>query len=193
MADINLIPQSEKQEQAKERAVKNSTIITIILSLMAMILGAYMFYQNDLLKKAIQDRDNNISALRNDIQTMSEVEISARNLDQKYQTLKNIMSTRNNYSILLSEFKKRIPSTIEVETFGLGKDSTVNVSGQGNDYISIAKFINDLSDAKFSTAGNGLGALFKDVSLNSVNLDAQTNKAKFFIVITVDENLLKKQ
>lgn len=192
MADINLIPQQEKQEQAKVKAVKSSTVLSIVMFFLVAGVAGYMFYQTSTIKNTIVGHDTNITNLRNDIETLSEIEISARNLGQRYNTLKGILETRDHYSILLAEFKKRIPPTVELDTFGTGRGATINVSGQGTDYISIAKFINDLVDNDFSEASEGLGGLFTDVALNSVNLDAQTNKARFFIVVTVDESLLKK-
>ncbi len=192
MADINLIPQVEKQEQAKERAVKNSTIISLLLFLVVAGASGYVFFTIFSLKSAIQDRDNKIAVLRSDIEGMSTIEISARNLGQKSDTVASILKTRPNYSLLLTEFKKRIPSTILVDSFTLGRDSTASVSGTGSDYISIARFIRDLPDPAFPSAGQGLGSLFTDVSLNSVNLDAQDGNAAFFIVITFDENSLRK-
>ena len=94
--------------------------------------------------------------------------------------------------MLLTEFKKRIPSTILIDSFTLGRDNTVSVSGTGSDYISIARFLRDLPDPAFPGAGQGLESVFTEVSLNSVNLDAQDDNADFFIVITFDENLLMK-
>lgn len=183
MADINLIPQSEKQEQAKEKAVKTSTVISVLLFLIVAAISGLILYTMSVQKKAIQAHENSIAALRSDVAAMSEIEIAARNLGRKSNTLQNILEMRSNYSLMLTDFKKRIPETISVESFGIGRDNTINVSGIGNDYISISKFINDLTDG---------GGLFTNVSLNSVNLDAQSNKAAFFIVITFDPSLLRK-
>ena len=44
MADINLIPQVEKQEQAKERAVKSSTIVSLLLFLIVAGASGYVFF-----------------------------------------------------------------------------------------------------------------------------------------------------
>ncbi|MBT6401321.1 hypothetical protein HN803_00235 [candidate division WWE3 bacterium] len=191
MANINLIPQSEKQEQVKQKAVKTSTVLAIVLFLIVGAIGGYMFYQSTTINKQIASHEDNISNLRGDIQRLEAIEISARNLGQRYSTLKELLSSRNYYSILMEEFEKRIPSTVEIETFGIGRGNTINVSGTGADYIAIAKFVNDLANSNFPQAGEGLGGVFTDVALNSVNLDAQTNKARFFIVVTLDEALLR--
>lgn len=192
MADINLIPQEEKQEQKKQQAVKSSTTLSIVMFFVVAGIAGYMFYQTSTIKAEIKGHEGNITNLRYDIENMAEIEIVARNLGQRYETLKEILGTRLHYSLLMSEFQKRIPSTVELDTFGTGRGNTINVSGQGADYISIAKFVNDLANDEFEGAEPGLQGLFTDVALNSVNLDAQTNKARFFIVVTVNESLLLK-
>jgi len=190
MPDINLIPQSEQQEQKKQKAVKSSTTLSIVLFFIVAGVAGYMFYQSNSIKNEIKNHEGSITNLRGDIENMAEMEIVARNLGQRYDTLREILDTRKHYSILMHEFQKRIPSTVEIDTFGTGRGSTINVSGQGADYISIAKFVNDLADDDFEEADDSLKGLFTDVALNSVNLDAQTNKARFFIVVTVNESLL---
>ena len=190
MADLNLIPQEEKQEQKKQKMVKSSTMLSIVLFFIVAGIAGFMFYQDASIKKEISGHEVNITNLRNDIQTLSEIEIVARNLGQRYETLKEILETRKYYSLLMKEFQKRVPPTVELDTFGTGRGSTINVSGQGADYISIAKFVNDLADDDFEGAEPGFEGLFTDVALNSVNLDVQTNKARFFIVVTVNESLL---
>ena len=183
MADINLIPQEEKQQQAKEKAVKNSTIVSIAVFLLVLAVSGYVFYTTATLNAAILERDGKIAALRNDIEFMSGIEISARNLGQKSETLQNILKTRPYYSKMLVEFEKRIPETVTIDNFSVGRDNTINVSGSGIDYISIARFIQDLASQN---------SLFTGVALNSVNLDAQNGRAAFFIVITFDPALLRK-
>ena len=101
MANINLIPQSEKQEQVKQKAVKTSTVLAIVLFLIVGAIGGYMFYQSTTINKQIASHEDNISNLRGDIQRLEAIEISARNLGQRYSTLKELLSSRNYYSILM--------------------------------------------------------------------------------------------
>lgn len=190
--NINLIPQEEKKEQAKQRAVKNSTLIAIGLLVLVGLVTGFFYYQNFNTQQEIDRLDSSIGSLRAQIQGMSEIEISARNLGTKYEVIRGFLGSREHYSVVMQEFENRIPANLAIDTFGLGKDNTLNISGSGTDYISIAKFVNDLSDPNFADAGEGLGALFTNVSLNSVNLDAQTSRARFFIVVTYDGALLRQ-
>lgn len=192
MADINLIPNSEKKEQVKVKAVKATTIVSIVVLILVSAVGFYLFTQTSSLKQKMELSKGNTDILRQDIQNLSETEIVARNLGQKYATISEIFKTRNYFSIMQDEFKKRVPEFVEIATFGIGRDNTINVSGEGGDYIAIARFINNLSDMKFEGADPALSGLFTDVSLSSVNLDTQSSKAKFFIVITYDPALLHK-
>lgn len=191
MTDINLIPKSEKQAQVKQKVVKSSTTLSVVVFVIAALIGGYMFYQALTIKTTIKTHEAGIEALRGDIRGLADIEITARNLGQRYETLNELLMARNNYSTLLTEFEKRVPESVMIDTFGLGRENTINVSGTGIDYIAIARFINDLSDETFEDSTEGLGGLFTDVALNSVNLDAQTNKARFFIVVSVEEALLK--
>ena len=192
MADINLIPQEEKTEQAKVKAVKSSTYVSIIIFLIVGAIGGYMFYQTNSISNRIKETENNIQSLRSDVVALAKIEISARNLGLRYSTLRDIMKTRTHHSLLMQEFDTRVPDTIDITTFGIGKENTINISGTGADYISIARFINNLLNEEFLGGNENLRKVFTDVSLNSVNLDSQTNNAKFFIVVTLDKELLEK-
>lgn len=192
MADINLIPQEEKREQAKVKAVKSSTYVSIVIFLIVGAIGGYIFFQTTSVNNRIKATEKSIQSLRADVRDLESIEISARNLGMRYSTLRDILNTRTHYSLLMQEFSVRIPGAIELTTFGVGKGDTINVSGTGSDYISIARFINNLLDDEFLGGNENLQKVFTGVSLNSVNLDAQTNNAKFFIVVTVDTRLLTK-
>jgi Tfp pilus assembly protein PilN len=192
MADINLIPQEVKKEQAKKQVVKSSTYVSVFLLVVVGAVSAFLFFRTVSVKSQIKSTNGHIEELRSQINSMSRIEITARNLDQRYSTIKSVFDSRARYSLLMTEFKKRIPETIKVDTFGTGKDNTLNVSGSGADYISIAQFVNNLADKKFPGAKSGYEDIFSEVALNSVNLDAQTSKARFFIVITLDGGVLSK-
>lgn len=192
MADINLIPQEVKKEQAKKQVLKSTTALSIVMLVIMVLITGFFFLRNLNTKNQIKDLDTAISKLRTDINTMSDVEIVARNLDAKYSTIKGIMSNRDYYDILMSEFKARIPNNVSIDTFATGRGNTINVSGIGSDYIAIAKFVQNLSDDKYEGATPGLEGIFTDVTLNSVNLDAQTSDARFFLVVTIDPGLIKQ-
>jgi len=179
---INLIPQGEKQEQTKTEVVKLSSLLTIALVVIVGAVSAYAFYQITSLKKESKQLDQRIADSRLQIQGLASIEITARNLGSRYQTLQQISKQRVLYSKLLQELKARTPAEVTIKDLNVTGDNKMTVSGDGDNYISIASFINKLLENK---------ALFTTVTLNSVNLNSSKNRADFFIVVTFDPEVLK--
>jgi Tfp pilus assembly protein PilN len=189
---INLIPTQEKVQQNKTKLVKMSTVVAIFIVVIVGIVSAVLFYQVTTLKKEISDYETAIARYRDDIKGMTAIEVSARNLDSKYSALKDLLDMRTYYSVLFDETMRRKPDSVDIETFSVNSDGKITLSGEGTDYIAIADFVKALSDLNYAGAGEGLAAVFTDVTLNNVNLDAQTSRANYFIGVTVNESLLKR-
>ena len=113
---------------------------------------------------------------------MSPIEITARNLSSRYETLQEISSQNVVYSKLLQEIKNRTPGEIVIKDLNISGNGNLTVSGDGADYISIANFISKLLEKK---------TLFTDVVLNSVNLNSTEDRADFFIGITFNPEALR--
>ena len=189
-ADINLIPQAEIKEQQKSKAVKGSTVFSIVLLFIVLLVGGYYYYITNDVKSQISSLESEIQVLRADITDFSDVEISARNLDKKYNVLKSLFSERLRYSLLLKELRNRKPTDLEIQSLDI-KPASMNISGIADNYISIANFVNSLVTKDFEGGVEGLKGVFTSVSLNSVSLEGSTNKVKFFIVVEYDVSKLK--
>lgn len=188
---INLLPQEERQEQVKEQLVEVSTIVSVLLLIFVGVISAYFFYQVLQINKQIEAVNASISQSRSNIATLSSMEIVARNLDARFKGLSLFFDEKVSHSVLFAELLKRLPQSVVIESLSTGSSNTLNISGVSTDYLSIAKFINNLKDVKYASAGQGLGALFSDALLNTVNLDDNSKRAKFFIVVTYNPMLLK--
>lgn len=190
---INLIPREEKFEQRKEKVVRLSSVLTILLLLIVAGVAAFYWYRVADLKSDIKKADNRTEALRTDIKGLSDIEITARSLDAKYNILNDIYTNRRKYSVLLSELQRRVPEGVAIETVTVAGETSenLNISGEGPDYISIAKLINTLSDTKYASATPGYEEMFSNVTLNSVTFDAQDSTVSYFIVTKFNEALLK--
>jgi Tfp pilus assembly protein PilN len=191
IGDINLIPQSEVVEQKKTKAVKTSTIVSLVLLFILILIGAYLVVITTGIKKQISEADTTITFLRNSINELSAVEISARNLDKKYKVLNTLFTQRSKYSALLEEINIRKPPEISINSLDV-KTETINVTGSADSYIAIAGFINNLLNKTFEGGNSKLKEVFTSVTLNSVSLDKATNEASFFIVINYSESLIKQ-
>ncbi len=190
---INLIPQEEKKEQRKERIVKMSSVFSILLLLIVAGVSGYYWYRKSQINQAIAAQDVNIEKSRNDITSLSDIEVVARELDGKYVVLGSFFDARYRYSILLEELQKRVPSdTVAIDNFTLVGDarSAISLSGTGLDYISIARFIDTLSEQNYPGVRPGYEKLFTNVTLNSVNLDNQDLSVTYFLIVDFDSSLL---
>jgi len=189
---INLVPTHEKSQQQRVKLVKTGTILAVVLLILTVGVSGFYFYQISKFEETSKTLDLDIETIRSDIKKLSDIEISGRNLYTKFQTLKLVFENRVYYSLLLDELQKRVPSDVSIESLTASQPEELSISGSASNYLSIAKFINTITDIKFSSAGKDLDKLFTDVKLNSVNLDLQTNTAKFFIVVSYNGKILKR-
>ncbi len=196
---INLIPQEEQKEQQKTQIVRLSTVLSIVLLVLVGAVAGYYFYVSNSMASRSAAETATTEALRGEIKKLASIEIVARNLDKKYTTLRDIFKMREKYSLVLKDLQVRTPETILVTDLSLAKDQTLAVSGDGDDYLAVSDFATYLTGANVaqSTQAEKYPELektktFKEVSLNSVSLDAQKKNVKFFLVISYIKEALTK-
>lgn len=189
--DINLIPQKEVVEQKKTKAVKTSTVLSILFMIVIVAVCSYFFIKTDGIKSQIKSLNSDIDNQRKQIKQLSQIEISGRNLDKKYRVLSSLFANRPKYSLFFEEFKTRKPEEVSADNLDI-KGGSVSIGGTAESYIAIANFINNLLNKDFEGGNPNLKGLFTAVSLNSVNLEKATNEVRFFILVSYDEAKLKQ-
>lgn len=190
MENLNLIPQEEVQFQVKTKAVKGGTIFFLFVTIAALGVSAYLYRESSSLSTQLEDVNNQIESQRSKIKSMSSTEVLLRNLDKKYNSIITTINSRLHYSRLLSELKVRQPEGVRTESVDI-KDGMVNYTGDADNYILIANFINSLLNKEFPGGDLLLKELFTEVKLNSVTLDQNKSTVRFFIVINYDSSKLK--
>lgn len=190
--DIDLTPREEILEQKKKTYVKIGSVIAFVVLFITLLISGYFFVVYMGLSNQINSLNAQIGGLRSEISDLSDVEISARNLDIKVSYLTKMFNNRDNYSVLMEELEKRIPAGTFIDNSSLGPDNTINLSGKSENYLLVSQFVNNISDPNFANAGEGLSSLFVSVSLNSVSLDQQSAFADYFIVVQYDPALLRR-
>jgi Tfp pilus assembly protein PilN len=178
---INLIPQDEVQEQQKVKLVKASTIFMVVVLIIVVIASAFYFFQATSLRRGIKNYDTSIAGLRTDIQALSDIEITARNLDARYQALTSIYNERLYFSKLLDELQNRVPESIIIDNLNIATENRINITGTGDNYLSIAEFLRQLAEAE---------EFVTNVTLNSVTLEAAKGRVSFFIIVNYDPKFL---
>ncbi|KKS31798.1 hypothetical protein A2380_01785 [candidate division WWE3 bacterium RIFOXYB1_FULL_43_24] len=190
MENINLIPQEEVQYQAKGKAVKGTTIFFFLLTVVGLGVSGYLYYTHSEISAKVNDVNSQIDTQRNKIKSLSATEVVVRNLDKKYNSISKFIADRPHYSRLLSELKVRQPEGIRIEAMDV-KDGIINYTGDADNYILIANFINSLLNKDFPGGDPELKELFAEVKLNSVTLDQNKSTVRFFIVINYDTSKIK--
>jgi len=188
--DINLIPQEELTKRKKARAVKGSTVVAILILLIVLGATGFLYYTNYNTQSEINALDVEIESLRNKIKAKSQVEISARNLDKKFSSLKTLMEERENFSKLLEEMRARKPVNLSIDSMDV-RETKINLSGRADNYVSIANFANNLLNQEFLEGNTELSGLFTSVSLNSVTLERSDNRVKYLIIVDFNPEILK--
>ena len=188
--NINLIPESELNEQQKIRVVKFSSIFSILIFLIIFSVSGYYFLTITKTKKEISTIESNVLSLRSEVTALEDVEVIARNLDKKYSALNTLFSARPSYSLLLQEMRNRTPDGLEIKSLDV-RTGTANISGTATSYIAISTFVNNLLNENFSSGEEGLQSLFTEVSLNSVSLEGSVDSVRFYVVVGFNESLLK--
>lgn len=185
---INLIPFEERYEQTKVKVVKSSAVLSVILFILAAGISAYYYYQAAALKVKIQDKEAEIGNLRSKIQELASVEINARNLDKKYNALSTIFVDRPYYSLLLDKFRENTPASIYIQNLNYrGETSTLTIDGLTDEFILLSDFSDQLLAAKI-----GDKQVFTNVEIRSVNSSQRFNKIEFNLVVTFNQEALKK-
>lgn len=190
LSDVNLIPQEEVVEQKKTAAVKSSSVISILFLILALGIGVYFYVTTSKINADIKRTDGEIENFRSKIKSMSDVEVAARNLDKKYNSLKLLFDSRSRYSLLLKEVQSRKPDDVLIQNLDT-KVGEISISGTSGNYVSVKNFMDNLLNKEFEGGDSRLKDLFVEVALNSVNLDKSSNTVKFFIVVSYQDGRLQ--
>ncbi len=186
---VNLIPDQEVQEQAQKKVVKLSSLFSILVLVVTSGVSAYFIYQTTDISKQIKSEDDKIASLRSQIQSMSSMEITARNLGKKYNSIKQLIQNRPYYSLLMEEFRTRKPSEIYIRNFTVLKENKIAITGQAQTYITITTFGNNLLAKEVPNGNPKLTGLFKSIILNQVDL-SQAGTVDFSMTIEYDPTKL---
>jgi Tfp pilus assembly protein PilN len=189
---INLIPQEEVKEQSKEKAVRVSTILSILILVVVCAVSAYFLFVKMALNAQINSVNAELGTLRSQINSQASLEVLVRNLDKRYSTLNSILKDRVYYSALLEELAARSPAGIEVTNFDF-HDKVLNLSGTASNYQIFADFMTNLLDKNYPTGNPALKGLFTNVQLSGLSLLGSSNSVSYSIQVTFDDSLLKEQ
>ena len=184
---INLIPKQEVQLQQQKKLLNFSTIFTVVSLLITLVISGILLFVNNNLNNQVQDTEQQISSIRRNIQSNSQIEIVARNLDKKFFTLKEILVSTPKYSNLLNEVYIKKPEGIDLYDIAVRGEDILEINGKADAYLLVAEFMDNISNDLISQ-GQGYSGLFTQTNLNTVTLES--DGASFSLSVYFDKSIL---
>jgi Tfp pilus assembly protein PilN len=167
--NINLLTREEKVEQFKGKAVKTSSILSVILLIIVGGLSAYFYIKVSTLKGNIKAEEQKIEEHRAKINSMESIEVIARNLYQKYTIL----------SEFLHSFNAKVPEGLEITLFRLAGQNELSVLGTADNYLLVSDFLANINNA-------GEDSVFESAYLESVKLNPHDSTVDYAVTIFYD-------
>lgn len=177
--NINLLTREEKVEQFKGKAVKTSSILSVILLVIVGGLSAYFYIKVSTLKNNIKAEEQKIEEHRAKINSMESIEVIARNLYQKYTILSEIFDERLYYSEFLHSFNAKVPEGLEITLFRLAGQNELSVLGTADNYLLVSDFLANINNASEDS-------VFESAYLESVKLNPHDSTVDYAVTIFYD-------
>lgn len=180
--DISLLPtevEKKREEEARVVLLRKASLVFLIVS---FVFGASVFIYSLVLKSQLSKLEQNSRDESSKISSLTEVETKAQDLAARIGVLKTVFGEKIYFSNLLTTVSQAVPADVGISEMTVPSAEVISVSGTSRSYISLAKFLLNLKDAK----------IFAAVELHSVSLDRETGEAKFDVSLKLTPEVLKK-
>ena len=180
--DISLLPKEierKKEQEARDRLLRRGGLVFLTVSLL-LALGVFVYSLT--LNSQLSDLEQDIASEMSKIASLSELELSVKDLEARVGVLTKVFNEKLYFSRLLSTLTRAVPADVAVVELTAPSEEAISVSGTSRSYVSLAKFLLNLKE-------NGL---FGVVELRSVSLDQQTGEANFDLNLSVVKGGLRE-
>lgn len=171
--DISLLPkevEQKKEQKQRSRQLRRGALLLLAVSLL-LCVGVFIYSlvlrsEASNLKQSVADEEAKLNSL-------SEMEITARDLEKRAQALKGILGDKIRFSGLLTSLARAVPTDVSITEMTVPSEETLSISGTSRSYSSLASFLLNLKGSSPPQVE------FETVELRSVSLDQQTGEARF--------------
>ena len=181
--DISLLPkevEKKREQEVRQRLLRRASLIFLAVSL---LLGSGLFIYSLVLRTQLSNLEKEVSSEESKIDSLAEVELKAQDLAVRSTALGDILGGKVYFSTLLARLSQAVPADVALTEMTVPSSETISVSGTSRSYVSLAKFLLNLKDAK---------EIFEAVDLRSVSSDQQTGEAKFDLNLKIVKGGLKQ-
>ncbi len=185
-SDINLVPkevQLQKKKRNYQRAWLIGGVVQFVLVLAVTVaLILINLSQNRAITSAQKDIDRDLKIISSQLATLGVV----KDIENRTNYVRQVFSTRNYYSKLLSLMPTLLPQGATVQQLSVTGD-TLKLVGTALSTVDVAKFL------KVAVAPDQGGQYFKSVQLRSVSLNQGSGTVQFLIHLDLIKGVLGKE
>jgi len=184
--DISLLPkelEKKKEQEAQDRLWRRGGLIFLAVSI---LLAGGVFVYSLTLNSQLSNLEQNLADEESKITSLSEIALSAQDLEKRVESLKKILDEKVYFSNLLKTLSSAVLEGVTISEVTAPSETAVSVSGNSRSYSSLADFLLNLKD------GRAEAVSFEAVDLRSVSLDQQTGEANFDLSLGLAQGVLRK-
>lgn len=184
-SDVNLMPLEVQEERERQRKFRSFNLVTFVfLGLVVVATTGVLGYQWWITRK-ISLLETQIVGEKRVIGAQAGIEVLARNMSARTDSLSKILTDSPHYSRLLEKLSPKVPPGIKITDLTVVNESKITVGGEADSYLTIAKFVKALSEKEPEN-------FFSAVYVPRVSLDAQTAKARFGLDVYLEKGVLTR-
>jgi len=170
---ISLLPREVEQKKEQEQRGQQLRKGALIFLAASLLICIGIFIYSSILKSEASNLAQSIAAEETILASLSEMEITARDLEKRVQALQSILDDKIRFSGLLTSLARAVPADVFIVEMTIPSEEMLSVSGSSRSYSSLASFLLNLKDSRSPQV------VFEAVELQSVSLDQQTGEARF--------------
>lgn len=184
-SDVNLMPLEVQEERERQRKLRSFNLVTFVFLGVALLAATGVFGYQWWITRKISLLEAEIAEEKRVIGAQSSVEILARNLSARADSLSKILAESPHYSRLLEKLSPKVPPGIRITDLTVVNESKITLGGEADGYLTIAKFVKALSEKEPE-------GFFSAVYVPRVSLDSQTAKARFGLDVYLEKGALTR-
>jgi len=171
--DISLLPKEVTQKKEQEQRGQQLRRGALLLLAVSLFLCVGVFTYSLVLRSEAVSLKQSVVDEEAKLNSLSEMEITARDLEKRAQALKGILDDKIRFSGLLTSLARAVPTDVSITEMTVPSEEALSISGTSRSYSSLASFLLNLKGSSPPQVE------FEAVKLRSVSLDQQTGEARF--------------
>lgn len=184
-SDVNLMPLEVQEERERQRKLRSLNVVTFVFLGLAILVATGVVGYQWWITRRINLLEAEIADEKRVINAQANVEILARNMSARADSLSKISAASPHYSRLLEKLAPKVPPGIVITDLTVVNETKFTLGGEADGYLTIAKFVKALAEKEPE-------AFFSAVYVPRVSLDAQTAKARFGLDVYLEKGVLTK-